>query len=82
MSELNLKFELSSFKLAVIFTLILVILNILDVIHTSIWVTLLPIFIVVGWWFFVIFLIGLLTLLTIARELANTEDSDNQEETP
>lgn len=82
MSEVDLKIDFLSFKLATIITCILIVLNITGVISTSIWITLLPIIVVIIAWFFIIFLIGLLTILMVAKKMADDEENgDNQEET-
>ena len=66
-----IEFNFSSFKLAVLLSLIMTLMKIIGWINISIWIILLPIFIVVGVWFFIVFLIGLITIILVANQLNN-----------
>jgi len=67
--EIDLKFDFSTFKLAVVISAILTFMKIAGWIDISIWIILLPIFIAIGVWFILIFLIGLVTILILVREM-------------
>ena len=66
-----IEFNFSSFKLAVLLSLIMTFMKIMGWINISIWIILLPIFIVIGVWFFIVFLIGLITIILVANQLNN-----------
>ena len=66
-----IEFNFSSFKLAVLLSLIMTLMKIMGLINISIWIILLPIFIVIGVWFFIVFLIGLITIILVANQLNN-----------
>lgn len=66
-----IEFNFSSFKLAVLLSLIMTLMKIMGWINISIWIILLPIFIVIGVWFFIVFLIGLITIILVANQLNN-----------
>jgi len=66
-----IEFNFSSFKLAVLLSLIMTLMKIIGWINISIWIILLPIFIVIGVWFFIVFLIGLITIILVANQLNN-----------
>ena len=66
-----IEFNFSSFKLAVLLSLIMTLMKIMGWINISIWIILLPIFIVICVWFFIVFLIGLITIILVANQLNN-----------
>lgn len=72
--EIDLKFDFSTFKLAVVISAILTFMKIAGWINISIWIILLPIFIAIGVWFILIFLIGLITILILVREMNKDGD--------
>lgn len=72
--EIDLKFDFSTFKLAVVISAILTFMKIAGWINISIWIILLPIFIAIGVWFILIFLIGLVTILILVREMNKDRD--------
>lgn len=72
--EIDLKFDFSTFKLAVVISAILTFMKIAGWINISIWIILLPIFIAIGVWFILIFLIGLVTILIFVREMNKDGD--------
>lgn len=69
--RMNIKF--SRLKMAVVLSIILTFLNIAGVLNLSIWVILLPVFLVLAWWFFIIFLVGLVTILILSKEIDGSE---------
>lgn len=69
--RMNIKF--STLKMAVVLSIILTFLNITGVLNLSIWVILLPVFLVLAWWFFIIFLVGLVTILILSKEADGSE---------
>ena len=72
--EIDLKFDFSTFKLAVVISAILMFMKIAGWIDISIWIILLPVFIAIGVWFILIFLIGLVTILILVREMNKDRD--------
>ena len=71
--------DFSTFKLAVVISVILIFMKIFGWIDISIWIVFLPIFVVVGIWFFIVFLIGLATLYFMAKKLTeDTGESENE----
>lgn len=72
--EIDLKFDFSTFKLAVVISAILTFMKIAGWIDISIWIILLPVFIAIGVWFILIFLIGLVTILILVREMNKDRD--------
>lgn len=72
--EIDLKFDFSTFKLAVVISAILTFMKIAGWIDISIWIILLPVFIAIGVWFILIFLIGLVTILIFVREMNKDRD--------
>ena len=69
--RMNIKF--SRLKMAVVLSIILTFLNIAGVLNLSIWIILLPVFLVLAWWFFIIFLVGLVTILILSKEVDGSE---------
>lgn len=78
MSEIEAKLDFSTFKLAVVISAILTFMKIAGWIDISIWIILLPIFICIGVWFFIVFLIGLCVLYMFVKHI--TEKADESEE--
>lgn len=71
--------DFSTFKLAVVITVALVFMKIMGWIDVSTWVVFLPIFIVLGIGFFIVFLIGLVTIYLVSQKMdEDTEESENE----
>lgn len=76
------KFNFNILKVGFWCTVFLIILKLYNVININIWVAFLPLFIAIGSVFILIFLIGLITLMLMNKELDNQEvdgvDSDEE----
>lgn len=77
------KFNFNILKVGFWCTVFLIILKLYNVININIWVAFLPLFIALGTVFILIFLIGLITLMLMNKELDNQEVDgvDSEEET-
>lgn len=71
-----MKRKISTFDLAVVVTLVLTLLKIYGVIDIAVWVVFLPLMIAVGWYCFLVFLLGLLTLMLVSK----TDEGDSDED--
>ena len=72
--------DFSFFKMGFWATIILAILKLSNIIDVSNFVVFLPLIIAVGGFVFIVFLIGLITLYFINKELDNVNEDSNQEQ--
>lgn len=78
MSNYNL--DLNLFKVGFWMTILFGIAQLAGWVDVSIWVIFLPLMIAIGWYFIVIFLIGLITLYFVDKELNKREEDSEKEE--
>jgi len=78
----NNKFEIdfSFFKLNILITIFLMVLKLAGKINISDWIVFLPVLISIGWFFLIVFIIGLITLYFINKETNNNDEDDNSSE--
>ena len=75
----NFEVDFNFFKLGFWSTIILGIAQLAGWININAWLIFLPLIVVVGWYFIIIFLIGLITLYFVDKEL-NKNDGDSEKE--
>lgn len=75
----NFEVDFNFFKLGFWSTIILGIAQLAGWININVWLIFLPLIVTVGWYFIIIFLIGLITLYFVDKEL-NKNDEDNEKE--
>ena len=80
MNKMDFELNFSTFKLAIILSVALMVMKIAGWIDISIWIILLPIFIAIGIWFFIVFLIGLFTLFILVKTITEPDESSEIEE--
>ncbi len=80
MSNSNFEVDFSFFKLGFWSTIILGIAQLAGWIDINIWLIFLPLIIAIGGYFFIIFLIGLITLYFVDKELNKREEDSEKEE--
>ena len=78
MSNYNL--DLNLFKVGFWMTILFGIAQLAGWVDVSIWMIFLPLMIAIGWYFIVIFLIGLITLYFVDKELSKREEDIEKEE--
>ena len=80
MNEVDLNFNFSTFKLAVVISAILLVMKLAGWADISMWIILLPLIICVGLWFLMVFLIGLFTLYLFIKQVGNEQDESESTE--
>lgn len=80
MSNSNFGVDFNFLKTGFWATVVLAILKITNIIEISNWLVLLPLLISIGILFLIIFLIGIMTLYLVDKELINKTDDDNSDE--
>lgn len=80
MSNSKYTIDFSFFKLNIIITLFLMFLKMSGSINVSNWIVFLPVLISIGWFFLIVFIIGLITLYYMNKESNKEDENSNPEE--
>lgn len=79
MSNYNL--DLNLFKVGFWMTILFAIAQLAGWVDVSIWMIFLPMIIAIGWYFIIIFLIGLMTLYFVDKELNKQNENEEKIDT-
>lgn len=79
MSNYNL--DLNLFKVGFWMTILFAIAQLAGLVDVSIWMIFLPMIIAIGWYFIIIFLIGLMTLYFVDKELNKQNENEEKIDT-
>lgn len=80
MSNSKYTIDFSFFKLNLIITLFLMFLKMSGSINVSNWIVFLPVLISIGWFFLIVFIIGLITIYYMNKESNKEDENSNPEE--